>query len=452
MPARAKEHRGHARGGAGGLDLRPRPQPRRRPGRPDGHHRVQHRPLRRGDDRPPRPPLRDPARGRGRRPRAPARAPAPPPPAGLHAHRRVEPDGRSPPGRARARPRRGAGPANAGGARPRAGERTLSYRELEEAPTASPTACARPGWDATSPSPSACPARPSSWWPCSPSSRRAAPTSPSTPPYPPPPAFAFMLADTSAPVLITTEALAPMLRPGPRPSSSSTGPRPSSPLSRPRPGGGGAHGRPRLRHLHLRLHRDPEGVMIEHRALSNHMCWMQETFRFTPADRILQRTPSSFDASVWEFWAPLLVGASLVLPSWDDHITAADLVEALALDEVTVLQLVPTLLRIFLDEPDIDRCASLRSSSRVGRSCPASLRSVSSSASAPSYTTSTGRPKRASMHSRLRPSQGSTARLCPLVGRSRTRASTCSTAGGSRCRWASRVSSTSGAPGSRAAT
>ena len=216
---------------------------------------LRHRPLRRGDDRPPRPPLRDPARGRGRRPRAPARAPAPPHARGAaHAHRRVEPDG-CPSRRARARPRRGAGPANAGRspARGRAHSPTASSRR---APTASPTACARPGWDATSPSPSACPARPSSWWPCSPSSRRAAPSP--RPAYPPPASPSCWRTPAPRPhhhrgARAHAPARAPD-RPPPRPGRDR-----ARPLSRPRPGGGGAHGRPRLRHLHLRLHRDPEG-------------------------------------------------------------------------------------------------------------------------------------------------------------------------------------------------
>ena len=48
----------------------------------------------------------------------------------------------------------------------------------------------------------------------------------------------------------------------------------------------------------------PKGVMIPHRAIGNHMRWMQETFRWTEEDRILQKTPINFDASVWEFFAP----------------------------------------------------------------------------------------------------------------------------------------------------
>jgi amino acid adenylation domain-containing protein len=57
----------------------------------------------------------------------------------------------------------------------------------------------------------------------------------------------------------------------------------------------------------------PKGVMIQHGSLFNHMLWMLDKFDFTENDIILQRTSFSFDASVWEFFAPLLIGARLAL-------------------------------------------------------------------------------------------------------------------------------------------
>ena len=57
----------------------------------------------------------------------------------------------------------------------------------------------------------------------------------------------------------------------------------------------------------------PKGVGVPHKALANHMHWMIAAFGFTPEDRVLQRTPANFDASVWEFFAPLMVGGRLVL-------------------------------------------------------------------------------------------------------------------------------------------
>ncbi|HLM66822.1 MAG TPA: condensation domain-containing protein, partial [Longimicrobium sp.] len=57
----------------------------------------------------------------------------------------------------------------------------------------------------------------------------------------------------------------------------------------------------------------PKGVVVPHGALCNHMAWMLERFPIGADDRVLQKTPAMFDASVWEFWAPLLSGARLVM-------------------------------------------------------------------------------------------------------------------------------------------
>ncbi|GHO70203.1 hypothetical protein KSC_090950 [Ktedonobacter sp. SOSP1-52] len=105
----------------------------------------------------------------------------------------------------------------------------------------------------------------------------------------------------------------------------------------------------------------PKGVMISHAALSNHMLWMQTTFPLTPADRVLQKTPASFDASVWEFYAPLLAGACLVLAQPDTHRDSAALALTLAHQQISILQVVPTLLHALLDEPLLPYCHHLRS-------------------------------------------------------------------------------------------
>ncbi|MBN3107909.1 AMP-binding protein, partial [Pectobacterium brasiliense] len=55
----------------------------------------------------------------------------------------------------------------------------------------------------------------------------------------------------------------------------------------------------------------PKGVMNSHRGLCNRLVWMQNTYRLTHDDRVLQKTPFSFDVSVWEFFWPLLYGARL---------------------------------------------------------------------------------------------------------------------------------------------
>ncbi len=104
----------------------------------------------------------------------------------------------------------------------------------------------------------------------------------------------------------------------------------------------------------------PKGVMIAHYALSNHLCWIQEAFPFFETDRVLQKTPFSFDPSVVEFYAPLLVGACLVMARPGGHQESAYLVKAVMQEEISILQVVPTMLRLLLEEPFITHCQSLR--------------------------------------------------------------------------------------------
>src|SRR5205807_1355465 len=52
----------------------------------------------------------------------------------------------------------------------------------------------------------------------------------------------------------------------------------------------------------------PKGVMITHESICNHLQWVQQAIPLEPADRVLQHTSFSFDASVWEFYVPLNVG------------------------------------------------------------------------------------------------------------------------------------------------
>jgi amino acid adenylation domain-containing protein len=104
----------------------------------------------------------------------------------------------------------------------------------------------------------------------------------------------------------------------------------------------------------------PKGVMVPHRALANHMGWMLGTFPMTAEDRVLQRTPAVFDASVWEFFAPLLSGARLVLAPSGAHHDTSRLARALASERITTLQLVPSLLALLLEEIGLEACRDLR--------------------------------------------------------------------------------------------
>ena len=94
----------------------------------------------------------------------------------------------------------------------------------------------------------------------------------------------------------------------------------------------------------------PKGVMVEHAALANHMQWMLRAYSFGAQHTILQKTPLSFDASVWEIFAPLLCGGRMVLARPAGQEDAQYLREVVAERQVTTLQLVPSMLKAWLQE------------------------------------------------------------------------------------------------------
>ncbi|MET0286869.1 MAG: amino acid adenylation domain-containing protein [Polyangiales bacterium] len=96
----------------------------------------------------------------------------------------------------------------------------------------------------------------------------------------------------------------------------------------------------------------PKGVLLHHEGLLNHMMWMRESFPVDARDCVLQRTSFGFDASVWEFWLPLMVGARMHIASTDVARDPALLLAEIEQQNVTVLQLVPQLLDVLLRMPD----------------------------------------------------------------------------------------------------
>ncbi|MEP7010064.1 MAG: amino acid adenylation domain-containing protein [Acidobacteriota bacterium] len=103
---------------------------------------------------------------------------------------------------------------------------------------------------------------------------------------------------------------------------------------------------------------EPKGVMISHRAIANRLLWTQARFPLGSGDCLLQKTPFVFDASVWEIFVPLLGGARLFLAEAGGHRDASYLLRAVADRSVTVLQLVPSMLGVLLQEPGVEEKAS----------------------------------------------------------------------------------------------
>lgn len=103
----------------------------------------------------------------------------------------------------------------------------------------------------------------------------------------------------------------------------------------------------------------PKCALLTHRGIVNRLLWMQEEYGLTAADRVLQKTPFTFDVSVWEFFWPLLTGATLVVARPEGHKDPAYLIETINRERVTVVHFVPSMLRVFLDTPDAASCVSL---------------------------------------------------------------------------------------------
>jgi len=104
----------------------------------------------------------------------------------------------------------------------------------------------------------------------------------------------------------------------------------------------------------------PKGVMNEHRGIVNRLLWMQDEYQLNQDDRVLQKTPFSFDVSVWEFFWPLITGAELVVAKPGRHRDAAYLAETIKVEQITTLHFVPSMLQIFLQNASSAGCTSLQ--------------------------------------------------------------------------------------------
>ncbi|MER0215500.1 MAG: amino acid adenylation domain-containing protein, partial [Nitrosomonas sp.] len=104
----------------------------------------------------------------------------------------------------------------------------------------------------------------------------------------------------------------------------------------------------------------PKGAMNRHGALHNRLVWMQEAFPIGASDTVLQKTPFSFDVSVWEFFWPLMYGARLVISNPGDHRDAGRLIELIRQHHVTLLHFVPSMLRAFMADAQAATCTNLK--------------------------------------------------------------------------------------------
>ncbi|MEA2691491.1 MAG: hypothetical protein QOJ16_878 [Acidobacteriota bacterium] len=103
----------------------------------------------------------------------------------------------------------------------------------------------------------------------------------------------------------------------------------------------------------------PKGAMVSHRAISNRLDWHEEAYRLSPEGRVLQKTPFSFDVSVWELFWPLSTGACLVLAPPAVHRDPARLLALIVRERITHLHFVPSMLHFFLETAGVEAAACL---------------------------------------------------------------------------------------------
>jgi amino acid adenylation domain-containing protein len=118
----------------------------------------------------------------------------------------------------------------------------------------------------------------------------------------------------------------------------------------------------------------PKGVQNEHRGICNLLCWMQDEYRLTADDRVLQKTPYTFDVSLPELFWPLHVGALVVFADPGGHRDAGYLVNVIRQERITTTSFVPTMLRLFLDHPEAGTCVSLTRILAAGEALVGDLR------------------------------------------------------------------------------
>ncbi len=118
----------------------------------------------------------------------------------------------------------------------------------------------------------------------------------------------------------------------------------------------------------------PKGVGNTHGALAERLQWMQATYQLNDTDVLMQKAPISFDVSVWECFWPLITGCRLVLAGPGEHRDPHRIAQLVQEHGVTTLHFVPPLLQLFIDEPLVPECTSLRRLFSGGEALPAELR------------------------------------------------------------------------------
>ncbi|KIZ41754.1 enterobactin synthase subunit F [Raoultella ornithinolytica] len=120
----------------------------------------------------------------------------------------------------------------------------------------------------------------------------------------------------------------------------------------------------------------PKGVMVGQTAIVNRLLWMQNHYPLTAGDVVAQKTPCSFDVSVWEFWWPFITGAQLVMAEPEAHRDPQAMQQFFARYGVTTTHFVPSMLAAFVASLDAENVTTCRTLKRVfcsGEALPTDL-------------------------------------------------------------------------------
>ncbi|MDZ7967875.1 MAG: amino acid adenylation domain-containing protein [Nostoc sp. DedSLP03] len=117
----------------------------------------------------------------------------------------------------------------------------------------------------------------------------------------------------------------------------------------------------------------PKGAMNTHRGICNRLLWMQDKYQLTTTDRVLQKTPFSFDVSVWEFFWPLITGARLVVAQPEGHRDPNYLINIITQQQITTIHFVPSMLQLFLEAENLEISNCLQRVIVSGEALPVQL-------------------------------------------------------------------------------
>ncbi len=117
----------------------------------------------------------------------------------------------------------------------------------------------------------------------------------------------------------------------------------------------------------------PKGVMITHRGICNTLYWRQKTFKLTQEDKVLQTISFSFDPSVWQIFWPLSFGGQLIMALSGGHQDPGYLIKTIIEQQITIIALVPSMMRVLVEEEEFQNCRSLRHITSGGEALPIEL-------------------------------------------------------------------------------